>query len=262
MASGGGNPADLRYPQKFYLLDQKGTTRTITQKKYSTIAKLALGGKSGTAFVEDASGEEFLLAFAPLEINKVPMVVVLSASLGPPKSAFCQEAAVVLVLALLVISAGVWIFMRMNPLLQELSQVQKGAISMLDQASHFKDTDTGWHVERMAAYSVAIARALGISAKDSMILELAAKMHDLGKVGTPDNILKKPAKLNQDEWTVMQRLPRRAEKSFAGKTHHCSAWPGVSPLGLKGEEIPLPARITAVADVFDALTMRRPCKEP
>ena len=145
------------------------------------------------------------MAFAPLEINKVPMVVALSASLGPLKSAFCQEAAVVLVLALLVISAGVWIFMRMNPLLQELSQVQKGAISMLDQASHFKDTDTGWHVERMAAYSVAIARALGISAKDSMILELAAKMHDLGKVGTPDNILKKPAKLNQDEWTVMQR---------------------------------------------------------
>ena len=86
----------------------------------------------------------------------------------------------------------------------ELAESQKAAIYMLGDAGHYNDTDTGLHIWRVAAYSAAIARQAGWPDSKAKQLEFAAPMHDTGKIGVPDEILKKPTKLNEDEWKIMQ----------------------------------------------------------
>jgi putative two-component system response regulator len=149
------------------------------------------------------------------------------------------------------------------------------AISMLGTAGHYNDTDTGVHIWRMAAYAKALAIACGWSKQRAETLELAAPMHDTGKIGIPDAILKKPGKLDPDEWTIMKThtvighgiLSRSDASVFTlaaevALRHH-ERWDGTGyPDGLKGDAIPESARIVAIADVFDALTMKRPYKEP
>ena len=156
----------------------------------------------------------------------------------------------------------------------QLAQSYNDAIYMLGEASEFKDTDTGTHIWRMAAYSSALAQAAGWSAQACTQLEMAAPMHDIGKLAIPDNILHKPGKLDPDEWKVMQTHSevgyRILSKSAApllrmaatvARYHH-ERWDGGGyPAGLAGEDIPEMARIVAIADVFDALTMPRPYKE-
>jgi putative two-component system response regulator len=149
------------------------------------------------------------------------------------------------------------------------------AISMLGEAAHFSDESTGVHIWRMAAYSAAIARRAGNDESFCRHIEHAASMHDTGKIGIPHAILKKPAALTPDEWIVMRThsqlghdiLSRGTSETFLmAQTialHHHEKWDGTGyPYGLAGEAIPIEARIVAIADVFDALTMRRPYKEP
>ena len=157
---------------------------------------------------------------------------------------------------------------------KQLAQSYEDAIYMLGEASEFKDTDTGTHIWRMAAYSSALAQAAGWSAPACTQLEMAAPMHDIGKLAIPDAILHKPGKLDSAEWTVMQTHSevgyRILSKSAApllrmaatiARYHH-ERWDGRGyPAGLAGEDIPEMARIVAIADVFDALTMPRPYKE-
>ena len=157
---------------------------------------------------------------------------------------------------------------------KQLAQSYEDAIYMLGEASEFKDTDTGTHIWRMAAYSSALAQAAGWSAPACTQLEMAAPMHDIGKIAIPDAILHKPGKLDSAEWTVMQTHSevgyRILSKSAApllrmaatiARYHH-ERWDGRGyPAGLAGEDIPEMARIVAIADVFDALTMPRPYKE-
>lgn len=157
----------------------------------------------------------------------------------------------------------------------DLEDAQKAAIHMLGDAGHFNDTDTGVHIWRMAAYAAALARSVRWPVERAAMLELAAPMHDTGKIGIPDNILKAPRKLEPDEWTVMQThaeighriLSKSNSELFqlaasVALSHH-ERWDGSGyPNGLSGENIPECARIVAIADVFDALTMRRPYKEP
>ncbi|BAL25604.1 HD domain-containing phosphohydrolase [Azoarcus sp. KH32C] len=156
----------------------------------------------------------------------------------------------------------------------ELAASHRAAIHMLGEAGHYNDTDTGMHVWRMAAYCRRLAEIVGWEAEDAGLLELAAPMHDTGKIGIPDAILKKPAKLDADEWTVMKTHSRigydilcRGDAplfQLAAKVslYHHERWDGTGyPDGLVGEEIPESARIVAIADVFDALTTRRPYKE-
>lgn len=158
---------------------------------------------------------------------------------------------------------------------KQLAQSYNDAIYMLGEASEFKDTDTGTHIWRMAAYSSALARACGWSSEACLQLELAAPMHDIGKLGIPDAILHKPGKLDAREWAVMQTHSdvgyRILSKStapllnMAATIAHChhERWDGGGyPRGLVGEAIPEMARIVAIADVFDALTTKRPYKEP
>ncbi|WP_246034802.1 HD-GYP domain-containing protein [Azoarcus indigens] len=156
----------------------------------------------------------------------------------------------------------------------ELEASYRDAIAMLGEAGHYNDSDTGLHIWRMAEYSRCLARASGWDEEDAALLELAAPMHDTGKIGIPDSILKKPGPLNAEEWQVMKTHPvighQILSKSKAPlfrlaaevALYHHERWDGSGyPEGLAGEAIPQSARIVAVADVFDALTMKRPYKE-
>lgn len=150
----------------------------------------------------------------------------------------------------------------------------RAAIYMLGEAGHYNDNDTGVHIWRMAAYSRLLAEASGWSREAAKLLELAAPMHDTGKIGIPDAVLKKPGPLDANEWKVMKThsyigyeiLSKSEAPVFQlaaeiALRHH-EKWDGSGyPDGLSGTRIPESARIVAVADVFDALSMRRPYKE-
>lgn len=156
-----------------------------------------------------------------------------------------------------------------------LEQSYRDAIYMLGAAGHYNDNDTGAHIWRMAAYARALAECAGWDKAACEMLELAAPMHDTGKIGIPEAILSKPGKLDADEWLIMKThsqigydiLSRSQAPIFRLAAeialHHHEKWNGTGyPDGLSGEHIPESARIVAVADVFDALSMRRPYKEP
>ncbi|UAA37828.1 response regulator [Paraneptunicella aestuarii] len=157
---------------------------------------------------------------------------------------------------------------------KELAESQKAAIHMLGEAGHYNDEDTGVHIWRMAAYAEAIARKAGWHVKKARQLQFAAPMHDTGKIGIPDAILKKPGKLTPEEWVIMRKhteigygiLVKSDTPLFKMAAdislYHHEKWDGSGyPQGLSGERIPESARIVALADVFDALTMERPYKK-
>lgn len=155
-----------------------------------------------------------------------------------------------------------------------LSRSQRDAVFMLGEAGHYNDNDTGVHIWRMAAYARTLAAAVGWNEEACELLELAAPMHDTGKIGIPDAILKKPGKLDPAEWVIMQThsaigheilsmsdAPLFKLAADIAYAHH-EKWDGSGyPQGLAKEAIPESARIVAIADVFDALTMKRPYKE-
>jgi putative two-component system response regulator len=149
------------------------------------------------------------------------------------------------------------------------------AILMLGEAGHFNDTDTGVHIWRMGAYSRVLALGAGWCEADANQLELAAPMHDTGKIGIPGSILRKPGPLDAQEWEIMHSHPKVGHDILVRSQapvfqlaaqvalRHHEKWDGSGyPDGLKGDEIPQAARIVSLADVFDALSMRRPYKEP
>ncbi|WP_305910369.1 HD domain-containing phosphohydrolase (plasmid) [Methylomarinum sp. Ch1-1] len=155
-----------------------------------------------------------------------------------------------------------------------LKESYHDAIHMLGKAGHYNDTDTGVHIWRMAAYSRVLAETIGWDMERCNLLELAAPMHDTGKIGIPDAILKKPGKLDQEEWKIMKshssighgilkqsKAPLFQLAAEIALNHH-EKWDGTGyPNGLSAMEIPESARIVAIADVFDALSMKRPYKE-
>lgn len=149
------------------------------------------------------------------------------------------------------------------------------SLQMLGKAAEFKDNETGLHVLRMSHYSRLLAQAYGWNEEACTLMLHAAPMHDIGKIGTPDRILGKPAKLDQDEWVIMKQHAEigaqiigdyaKGSELFEmariiALTHH-EKWNGTGyPHGLTGENIPIAGRIVAIADVFDALTSQRPYK--
>lgn len=146
---------------------------------------------------------------------------------------------------------------------------------VLAKAGEYRDECTGDHIARMAKYSALIGARLGLAADRVHSLEVAAPMHDIGKVGIPDSILLKEGPLTPTELEVMRRHPRIGYDILSGSPSkylsmgsvialgHHERFDGEGyPAGLRGEDIPLEARIVAVADVFDALVTRRPYKEP
>jgi putative two-component system response regulator len=177
----------------------------------------------------------------------------------------------------------------------ELAASRQEVILCLARAAEFRDNDTGRHIIRVGRYAGIIARALGFADDEATCLELAAQLHDVGKIAVPDAILRKPGSLETEEFEIMKkhcavggniiqgvpdadRDTLRRHGELGGKllevrsspimrmasrialTHH-EKWDGSGyPLGLAGKVIPIEGRITAVADVFDALTTKRPYK--
>jgi putative two-component system response regulator len=143
-------------------------------------------------------------------------------------------------------------------------------IIRLAAAVEYKDHDTRAHLWRMSQYSAIIAREMGFDPEWVENLRLAAPMHDIGKIGVPDAILNKPGKLNDEEWVEMKKHPVYGadilkdsdnilmQMSATVALCHHEKWDGSGyPRGLKGEDIPIEARIATLADVFDALTSKR-----
>jgi putative two-component system response regulator len=159
--------------------------------------------------------------------------------------------------------------------LERIKAASLETIYRLSRAAEYKDKDTGAHIQRMSLYSAALARRMGLDEKMVETILYAAPMHDLGKIGIPDSILLKPGSLDAAEWEIMKQhsaiggeILKGSEAEFIrmgetiALTHH-EKWDGSGyPKGLRGIEIPIAGRIAAVADVFDALTSRRPYKEP
>ena len=159
--------------------------------------------------------------------------------------------------------------------MDELRETRLQIVQRLGRAAEYKDNETGMHVIRMSHFSKLLALAAGHSPAWAEDLLNAAPMHDVGKIGIPDAVLRKPGPLDADEWATMRRHPEIGAEIIGehpsgvlqlareiALAHH-EKWDGSGyPRGLAGEAIPLSARIVAIADVFDALTTRRPYKEP
>jgi diguanylate cyclase (GGDEF)-like protein len=157
----------------------------------------------------------------------------------------------------------------------ELEEAQLEIVTRLAVAAEYRDDDTGEHTKRVGRNAAAIAHALGWAEGDVQLLFTAARLHDVGKIGISDTILHKPGKLEPEEMAKMRTHTTMGARILsAGNSallklaeeislaHH-ERWDGKGyPLGLKGEAIPLSARIVAVADVLDALTSERPYKRP
>ena len=159
--------------------------------------------------------------------------------------------------------------------LDELRETRLQIVQRLGRAAEYKDNETGMHVIRMSHFAHRLALAAGCSPAWAEDLLNAAPMHDVGKIGIPDAVLRKPGPQDAAEWDTMRRHPEIGAEIIGehpsgvlqlareiALAHH-EKWDGSGyPRGLAGEAIPLSARIVAIADVFDALTTRRPYKEP
>lgn len=156
----------------------------------------------------------------------------------------------------------------------ELQDSRLEVVRSLGRAAEYRDNETGLHIIRMSKIAALIGEASGMNKAACNLLLNAAPMHDIGKIGIPDHILQKPGKLTAEEWTIMKTHSVIGGEILEGDestllltakeiclSHH-EKWDGSGyPYGLEGEAIPLMARITALADVFDALTSVRPYKK-
>jgi putative nucleotidyltransferase with HDIG domain len=142
-------------------------------------------------------------------------------------------------------------------------------LTALTSALDFRDNETGGHSDRVVAYMELLLEQMNIRGAELATLRRGALLHDVGKIGVPDNVLRKPTALSDVEWAVMKRHPEFGARIIAGipfleevariVRHHHERWDGMGyPDGLKGEHIPLGARIFAVGDSFDAMTSDRP----
>ncbi|ABK45436.1 response regulator receiver modulated metal dependent phosphohydrolase [Magnetococcus marinus MC-1] len=151
---------------------------------------------------------------------------------------------------------------------RRIEQSHLDIIRHLGRAAEYRDNETGLHVERMSRYCGIMGRALGLDAQRVTLLEQAAQMHDVGKIGIPDHILLKPTKLTPAEWHIMRNhceigaailgeheSPLLQLARTLALTHH-EHWDGSGyPHGLQGKQIPQEGRIVAIADSFDVMTL-------
>lgn len=148
---------------------------------------------------------------------------------------------------------------------QNYDATLKGWVHALD----LRDHETSDHTQRVCDLTLRMARTMGVNETELEHIRRGALLHDIGKIGVPDHILRKPGKLDEAEWQIMRQHPVMAYKTLTGITFlsaaldipfcHHEKWDGTGyPRGLHGQDIPLAARIFAVADVWDALSSDRP----
>jgi putative two-component system response regulator len=155
-----------------------------------------------------------------------------------------------------------------------LKESEHETLQMLGKSAEYKDPETNAHTQRVAYYCKLLARAYGLDENLQDIIFYASPFHDLGKIGIPDKILLKPGKLDDDEFSIMKNHAKIGYEILKGSKskylkaggviayNHHEKYDGTGyPNGLKGENIPIFGRITAIADVFDALTSSRPYKK-
>ncbi len=152
--------------------------------------------------------------------------------------------------------------------LNSLEGSYRSTLKALTAALETRDSETHGHSERVVTYSLRLGREYGLSSEEMKALEFGSLLHDIGKIGVPDSILRKPAKLTEEEWVRMREHPVHGQQILRGieflqgaakvVAQHHEQWDGSGyPHGLRGEEIDVCARIFAVADAFDAITSDR-----
>ena len=161
---------------------------------------------------------------------------------------------------------------KVKELQTQLLAVRTSVICALNQLLDLKDLNTGVHSTRLAEWAVRIGRDLGLDDDCLRDLEAAAILHDIGKIGTPDSILRKPSRLTDEEYAVIKKHPEygwavlRAVPGFERVSlfvlHHHEAFDGSGyPARLRGDEIPIGSRIVSVMDSFDAMVSSRPYRK-
>jgi HD-GYP domain-containing protein (c-di-GMP phosphodiesterase class II) len=159
-------------------------------------------------------------------------------------------------------------FFRVKELEEQQVTLRTSVICAFNQLLDLKDLNTGVHSTRLAEWAVRVARKLGIEDRELYQYEVAALLHDIGKIGVPDAILKKPGRLTDEERALMNKHPEYSWsilRLFSGletaslfALHHHESYDGTGyPGGLKGEEIPLGSRIVSVIDAYDAMISNR-----
>ena len=157
---------------------------------------------------------------------------------------------------------------ELDDALGSLEDAYRSTLQALTAALETRDAETHGHSERVVTFSLRLGREYGLNANEMKALEFGSLLHDIGKIGVPDAILRKPGKLTEEEWDRMREHPLHGQQILrnieflegAGKVvaQHHEKWDGSGyPLGLRGEEIDICARIFAVADAFDAITSDR-----
>src|SRR5262249_15437908 len=152
--------------------------------------------------------------------------------------------------------------------LNSLEGAYRSTLKALTAALETRDSETHGHSERVVTYSLRLGREYGLNSDELKSLEFGSLLHDIGKIGVPESILRKPAKLTEEEWVRMREHPLHGQQILRGieflqgaarvVAQHHERWDGTGyPLGLRKEEIDICARIFAVADAFDAITSDR-----
>ncbi len=157
---------------------------------------------------------------------------------------------------------------ELDQALNSLEDAYRSTLKALTAALETRDSETHGHSERVVTYSLRLGREYGLTAEQMKALEFGSLLHDIGKIGVPDLILRKPAKLTEEEWVLMREHPLHGQQILRGieflegparvVAQHHEKWDGSGyPLGVQGDDIDLCARIFSVADAFDAITSDR-----